>query len=543
VTKASPFSLVGFGDQLTILAIPPLLLFLIIFPISLLVFIGFSLAGLKKYESFTILLLPSILVGCAAFLLIDNFTYTIFGFNAGTYADWRRYFYLLGFLLILWFVFNQLKSVLVHENFAKFESKISGVLASVLLVSVFVCITKSSGSDLDVLDVQSSKLQKPNIIIFSSDGLRAKSMSAYGYKRNTTPFIKSLLPESLVFENHFANSAKTTGSVLSMLSGKLPTTTRVIFRPDVFTGRHVYQHLPAILRKLGYYNADISVRHYVDAYDINMRDGFDLANNRMVPRKSALKLPPQYQESFGLTALFVKETSQRIIDRLKHISGIKDYHNPFKEVTALDHTSRGTDEQRLADLKKFVKESPRPFFASVHMLNTHGKIFHFRDRKFSKGRKKQPAWDQDFYDDAILNFDIYVKELVEVLKEEGLWENTIFVINSDHGMRWSTTEAIPLIIHFPKGAHVGRVTQNTQRIDIAPTLLDYVGAKIPDWMEGISLLSPEREKPRNIFVGNRAKSKTINGWREVPNPKAPFYTLGSLILIRCNQWFALEHGA
>ena len=268
-----------------------------------------------------------------------------------------------------------------------------------------------------------------------------------------------------------------------------------------------------------------------------MRDGFDIANNRKFDKDDIFELPKKHQNQFGLISYFINETFFRISDRILHVTNIKDYENPYTKVMELNTTSRGKDEERLLEVMDFVSTTDVPFFASVHMRNTHGSKFKYRKQVFSREWPKAKHWQKEFYDDAILTYDQYVEELVTLLKKEKKWDNTIFIISSDHGMAWSTKEPIPLIIHFPKGAHAGKVTANSQRIDIAPTLLDYLGVESPDWFEGVSLLGEERNNPRIVFAADRANSTGKNGWRVVKNPKAPFFTLGSLVLINCDQHF------
>jgi hypothetical protein len=65
----------------------------------------------------------------------------------------------------------------------------------------------------------------------------------------------------------------------------------------------------------------------------------------------------------------------------------------------------------------------------------------------------------------------------------------MIVIYSDHGKSWTSTNRIPLIIHFPRDEYAGVISQNTQNLDIAPTILDYLGFDIPGWMDGDSLLN------------------------------------------------------
>ena len=88
---------------------------------------------------------------------------------------------------------------------------------------VFVWAQKST-TFLEGNEIKEKPELIPNILILSADGLEASHMSAYGYSRKTTPFIENLLKESVIFENHFTNSSRTTGSVGSLFSGKLNRT-------------------------------------------------------------------------------------------------------------------------------------------------------------------------------------------------------------------------------------------------------------------------------------------------------------------------------
>ena len=144
-----------------------------------------------------------------------------------------------------------------------------------------------------------------------------------GYHRNTTPFINSLQEEALVFENFFTNSEKTTGSIASLLSGRLPTTTRVLIRPDMFQGVDSFMHLPGVLQHLGYRTADISIRYYADAYDLNMKRAFDYANGRRISEQIlSSHLPLSVQLSYASELRFIEETSERVRVRMLQATGL-----------------------------------------------------------------------------------------------------------------------------------------------------------------------------------------------------------------------------
>ena len=157
-------------------------------------------------------------------------------------------------------------------------------------------------------------------------------------------------------------------------------------------------------------------------------------------------------------------------------------------------------------------------------------------------------WMAEFYDDAILDFDDYVRQLVSFLKERQLFDQTVLIIGSDHGQRFRTADRIPLLIRFPEGDHAGRISSNVQNLDIAPTLLDYLGARIPEWMSGRSLLTDSLDPNYPIVAADLGRTPTIatrEGWQlDTREIRAPFYSLGQISVIFCSQAYrlSLENG-
>jgi len=92
-----------------------------------------------------------------------------------------------------------------------------------------------------------------------------------------------------------------------------------------------------------------------------------------------------------------------------------------------------------------------------------------------------------------------------------------------------------LLIIFPKSEHQGIITTPTQRVDIAPTLLDYMGVTPPVWMEGNSLLQPMPS--RYIITTRRTASSGKSGARHIKSPTPPYYTLGEVAISSCNTQY------
>ena len=574
ITKPSMFSALSAWDSFRVLLVSPiLLLFGCLVPIVLI-----ELLGLIRWKASSsalldslALLIPASITAAAAFLLIDNFTYTVFKFNTGSFDGPARHLYVLVFLVLVGLSFRYLKSSALRASSLANQKAIVVWVCVPLLVSTLVAVFQFEAVQPGPPESQDVSISRsPNILILSSDGVVAKRMPAYGYQRDTTPFISSLLEEALVFENFFTNSEKTTGSVGSVLSGRLPTTTRVVIRPDMFQGTDSFLHLPGVLQNVGYRTADISIRYYADAYDLNLKKAFDYANGRRIDERLVhSRLPLSVQLSYASELRFIEETSERVRMRALHAMGLGEMTNPYDEVKQLDGGPNdlfGHDIDRVKNLLDFIDESDKPFFAHIHLLGTHGPRFFPRERTFSIGQRQHLSrdpfkvglpmieqhqlrsldWMGDLYDDSILDFDRYTREIFQHLAKNGKLEDTLIVLTSDHGVVRSSHERLPLIIWFPNKRHAGRASQNAQGIDIAPTILDYLGLPLPDWMEGDSLLEETVSPLRSIFsVGIDMKDAgMIDGWVGNAKSEPPFYSIGSLSMIHCQVWYfiSLEDG-
>jgi N-sulfoglucosamine sulfohydrolase len=113
------------------------------------------------------------------------------------------------------------------------------------------------------------------------------------------------------------------------------------------------------------------------------------------------------------------------------------------------------------------------------------------------------------YYSAVTRFDHWVGIVVEDFKRRGLFEETLFVVMSDHGMPFLGAKAspfegghrCPLIISCPGRVTGGRNSRDfVNWLDIAPTMTEWFGAKIQQERPGNSLLplledgAPERDE-------------------------------------------------
>lgn len=486
-------------------------------------------------------LIPALLLTALALVTADVFTKTVIGFGIADTTAHSLHWYvgLTGVLFIL--NYGYLAGLEEKSWVRSRESVIAcGTAGLIVLSCLFLVGTRSAGLQLGQFDRKDPEIPR-NVLLVSSDGLDADRMSVYGSERDTTPFLKELAAESLVCENALANAGPTGASIASLLSGKLPTQTRLIYPPDILRGRHAYQHLPFILGGAGYRSIHLSIRHYADAYDLNMRDSFDTSNFRMAER---VQVPAVLGDWIGVeSAYLIEHMIDRVQTRLEHVFGFSVMEDPFLEVQE-EGTRYRRDNYLLSELIGFIDESKEPFFAHVHFLGTHGPRFRPRRQVFSAGQEQTETWMEDFFDDAILDFDSLLRELVDHLKATKRFEETLLVVHTDHAQFHRTDRRIPLIIRFPGQERVGVIRENAQLLDISPTVLDVLGIRRPAWMGGRSLLSDPVEAAEPIFsVGRIAapvarEDKVVEIEEEFIQP--PFFTLRFLRATICDRMYELD---
>lgn len=489
------------------------------------------------------MLWPGLILASSFLLLLDNFTYTLFRMGVQTSAGIWRYGYVALFGLFWvggWRLgMGMLRGLAARDKLGRLAAGIAfvGAVCGGLGLALG---TDGAAGPIDE-EVPQGENPLPNVLLLTPDGVSAEHLSVYGYERDTTPFVRThSAGRALICENGFANATTSGGSIASLLTGKLPTTTRLYYPPEILMGAAAYEHLPGILRQYGYENVDISCRQNADAFDLNMLHSFHEANGRL---ENSGRWPQAAGRWLGMpTAYFLKSSGERLRDRLLHAAGVKEFEAAYDEVVDKQELTLDYDARRLERLLGLIRsDRRRPFFAHVHLLWTHGPSFYSPNPVFSdKGQQKEP-FERDFYDDAILDADGVLAKIAGALVSAKQLDRTIVVLSSDHGRRWDSGR-IPLIFWFPGGAHAGRIRTNAQNLDVAPTLLDYLGIPKPEWMEGVSLLAgdPPAERPVFNTAANSGVVDFETGLVDSSRSKPPFYSLGRLNATIANRTFALD---
>jgi arylsulfatase A-like enzyme len=140
------------------------------------------------------------------------------------------------------------------------------------------------------------------------------------------------------------------------------------------------------------------------------------------------------------------------------------------------------------------------------------------------------------YYGQVTAIDHEVGRLLKGLDELGIADNTIVLYTSDHGDHlgshcpprrdalrgkaspYATAFRIPLLVRWPKRVKAGGVTDSlVSSVDLAPTILDLAGLRIPAQMQGDSMaswcLQGQGKRNRALFLGLGGLHN--EGWRGV----------------------------
>ncbi|WP_338875520.1 sulfatase [Spirosoma sp. SC4-14] len=194
----------------------------------------------------------------------------------------------------------------------------------------------------------------------------------------------------------------------------------------------------------------------------------------------------------------------------------------------------------------------KPFFSIVNLLITHESQIWTREKEPLLVRPEDvtvPAYYPDTktvrHDIArnlsnVMRMDSIVGTIIQELKDDGLYENTIIFFYSDHGdgLPFVKREVydrglrVPMIVRIPeafriKGSKSAGTTDNQliSFVDFAPTVLSLANVKIPDYIQGQSFLGNQQAiSPRKyIFAGRDRMDTEVDRVRAVGDGRYKYY--------------------
>lgn len=166
------------------------------------------------------------------------------------------------------------------------------------------------------------------------------------------------------------------------------------------------------------------------------------------------------------------------------------------------------------------KDKNQPFFSVFNLMVTHESMVWLNGKKLLLVDPKDVKVPVYYPDDSVsrntiarfltnvMLMDKQVGEIIDQLKADGLYDNTIIFFYSDHGdgMPYVKREILDRGLRVPMIIKAPFLTKNTTDnqlisfVDLAPTVLYLAGIPIPKSIQGLAFLGPQKAKTKRKYV-------------------------------------------
>jgi len=348
-----------------------------------------------------------------------------------------------------------------------------------------------------------------NVLLFGIDSLRADHMSCYGYHRQTTPHIDKLAAEGVLFEHNYCPHVPTTSGYGTMLTGMDAfSTTMVALRHQGGMPEKV-RTLAELLGAQGYettcvgFRGNPAARGFDNYLDFEGWGDWEHRPSLKADNLNAVTIPELNRLAGGKKPFFLF---------LRHM----DPHSPYLPPAPFERMFYSGDEcspehSSLAPVMKF-----KPFKDYFGCWMPPG----CTDAEYIIAQ----------YDGEVAYMDASLQRILTRLEELGLVENTLVIVNSDHGETlydhecwfdhhgmYECTLHVPLIMRLPgKLPCRKRVPGITLHQDLVATVLELLGIDPGLRFDGQSQLPLMRGQVSTNYTGFYTTECTWmrkHGWR------------------------------
>ena len=346
------------------------------------------------------------------------------------------------------------------------------------------------------------KNRKPNIVLILTDDQRWDAMGCAGNLLARTPNIDKLAAKGTYFQNAFASTPISAASRASILTGMYERSHGYTFGTGPLDSNLVKTSYLSVLRRVGYY---VGYFGKLGVDYCSKEKLFD--KSEIYDRKDEFndKRGYFYKNIDGDTVHLTKYTGYM---GRKFIEEAPD-DRPFCMVLGFSapHAHDPAPEQYFwqdkSDTLYVDTVFPTPLLCEDHYYMS-------LPRAVQEGYNRVRWWwryssDEQYqhslrgYYRMIKEIDDEIGELMTLLEQKGISDNTVIIFMSDNGLflgerqlagKWLMYEQsirIPLIIFDPGEKTPAVVNDMALNIDVPSTILSYAGVDIPENYQGIDL--------------------------------------------------------
>lgn len=361
------------------------------------------------------------------------------------------------------------------------------------------------------------------ILYLDIDSLRPDHLGCYGYHRNTSPHIDTVAADAVRFNHCYTPDAPCLPSRTAMFSGKFGIHTGVVNHggtsSDLWLQGESRQFRSQFsntcwmncLRKNGFYTVMVSPfaeRHSAHWFNAGFREIYN-------PGKGGMETADETQP-------YALDWLTRHGDRDNWFMHINywDPHTPYR--TPLDYGNPFEHDAPPAWLTEEIRQGHWDGYGP-HGAQEPGDVIpadpvrHPRMPAQIDSMEAVKQWF-DGYDTGVHYADHHVGQLLNVLADHGVLEDTAIIITADHGENLgeknvygdhqtadNITSHIPLIVKWP--GQSARVDDGLlYNVDLAATVVELTGGQVPSDWDGVSFAEQFRageQQGRDYLVASQ----------------------------------------
>ncbi|MFH1679835.1 MAG: sulfatase [Candidatus Eisenbacteria bacterium] len=310
----------------------------------------------------------------------------------------------------------------------------------------------------------------PNVFLLVTDATRADHLSVNGYERDTTPFLREMSDECVVFRNMLSQGSHTIVTTPCILASCYPSEHGMVDYHNVLSPH--FTLISEYLQDKGYKTYGYATNPHLGRHN-GFVQGFDVYEH-----DPGWAHTPAEMVNERLLKWIDGEEGRPVFGYLFYI----DPHNPYVSPPSF---------QRLFD-PEWPGEPITDWYQGPNNKPDPRTLFHLLAQ----------------YDGTIAYWDQELRDLVDSLRARKVFQNALLLYTADHGEEfwehgnWGHNRTlfeesihIPLVISFPLPIRFPPLKRTSRyvdgvasSVDIVPTILDYLRMKPDPNVRGRSLL-------------------------------------------------------
>ncbi|MDA2928596.1 sulfatase [Acidobacteria bacterium AH-259-O06] len=365
--------------------------------------------------------------------------------------------------------------------------------------------------------------KKPNFIIIFADDLGYGDLGCYGSKIYQTPHLDRMAAEGMRFTDFYATCSVCSPSRASLLTGRYPSRCGIPFAVGgVYSDLGLQDDeitIAELLKERGYATACIGKWHLgvPEGFDYQTHEGFS-SGSEFHPNRQGFDL------FYGVVGNAWPDGSIPVLDG-DHI------------VEPLAHVSTITEHYTRRTIEFINEQKDKSFFVYLSHTRTHAPWM-------ANPQFGDPADEGGMYGAMLKELDWSTGEILKILKELDLDDNTLVIFTSDNGaaytpdqkhgsnlplrggktMTWEGGLRVPAIFRWPGKIPARRVVSGelVTVMDLLPTIAYLAGV----------------DEPSDRIVDGKDIWPLISGAPGAKSPHEMLYYYNGLNLqaIRSGEW-------